>query len=160
MKERAVELGGDGRLILHGQHTVSADTARQWAVPEAFVAALAQGGVVTAGLDGCLWMYPAAGWKVFVERASPRLPLTQAAAREFARHVFGQAHAVSFDDGSLSKEGKLVLPEHLCRMAGIDGELVWVGLLDHFELWSPERWQAQLSRVSLSGMADLAVLGI
>jgi MraZ protein len=152
-----IEPAGDGRLILHGQYTVLVDQASQWAVPEAFAAALAEGGVVTAGLDGCLWMYPAAAWKAFVERASPQLLLTQAAAREFARHVFGQAHAVSFDDGSLSKEGKLILPEHLCRAAGIGGELVWVGLVDHFELWSPKRWQAQLARASTATMAGLGI---
>lgn len=145
----------DGRLILHGQYSVSADRAGQWAVPEAFAAALAEGGVVTAGLDGCLWMYPLVAWEAFVERASPRLLLTQAAAREFARHVFGQAHAVSLDDGSL--DGRLVLPDQLCRMAGIGDELVWVGLLDHFELWSPERWQAQLARAGLAGTIELGI---
>ncbi len=42
---------------------------------------------------------------------------------------------------TLDKAGRFVLPEEMAKEAGIDGEVVFVGLLDAFEIWSPERWK-------------------
>ena len=41
---------------------------------------------------------------------------------------------------TLDKAGRICLPERMAREAGIKGEAVLVGLLDRFEIWSPERY--------------------
>jgi MraZ protein len=40
---------------------------------------------------------------------------------------------------TLDKAGRICLPEKMARDAGISDEAVLVGLLDRFEIWSPER---------------------
>ena len=41
---------------------------------------------------------------------------------------------------TLDKAGRICLPEVMAKAAGISGEAVLVGLLDRFEIWSPERY--------------------
>src|SRR5215469_451363 len=40
----------------------------------------------------------------------------------------------------LDKSGRICLPEHMAKAAGITDQAVLVGLLDRFEIWSPERY--------------------
>src|SRR6266404_842187 len=41
----------------------------------------------------------------------------------------------------LDKVGRICLPEEMAKAAGIGDEAVMVGLLDRFEIWSPERYE-------------------
>lgn len=40
----------------------------------------------------------------------------------------------------LDKVGRICLPEEMAKAAGISDQAVLVGLLDRFEIWSPERY--------------------
>ena len=40
----------------------------------------------------------------------------------------------------VDKSGRICLPEEMARAAGITDEAVLVGLLDRFEIWSPQRY--------------------
>jgi MraZ protein len=42
---------------------------------------------------------------------------------------------------AVDKTGRICLPEEMARAAGITDEAVMVGLLDRFEIWSPERYE-------------------
>ena len=42
---------------------------------------------------------------------------------------------------TLDKAGRICLPEEMARAAGIEDSAVFVGLLDRFEIWSPERYE-------------------
>ena len=41
---------------------------------------------------------------------------------------------------ALDKAGRICLPEAMASLAGITKEAVMVGLLDRFEIWSPDRY--------------------
>ena len=41
----------------------------------------------------------------------------------------------------LDKVGRICVPEDMAKAAGITGEVVLVGLLDRFEIWSPQRYE-------------------
>jgi MraZ protein len=41
----------------------------------------------------------------------------------------------------LDKTGRICLPEGMAKAAGISDQAVMVGLLDRFEIWSPERYE-------------------
>ena len=43
---------------------------------------------------------------------------------------------------ALDKAGRIVLPEQMAKSADISDEAVLVGLLDRFEIWSPERFES------------------
>ena len=42
---------------------------------------------------------------------------------------------------ALDNAGRLCLPDAMAAAAGIKDEVVFVGLLDRFEIWSPERYE-------------------
>jgi MraZ protein len=42
---------------------------------------------------------------------------------------------------TLDKGGRICLPEAMQNAAGIKDDAVLVGLLDHFEIWSPDRYK-------------------
>ena len=42
---------------------------------------------------------------------------------------------------ALDKAGRICLPEEMARAAGIEDEVVLVGLLDRFEIWNPSRYE-------------------
>ena len=42
---------------------------------------------------------------------------------------------------ALDKAGRICLPEKMAKDAGIDKEAMLVGLLDRYEIWSPERYE-------------------
>jgi len=42
---------------------------------------------------------------------------------------------------TVDKAGRITLPDEIARAAGITDKAVLVGLLDRFEIWSPERFQ-------------------
>lgn len=46
------------------------------------------------------------------------------------------------DELVLDKSGRVCLPEAMAKGAGIRDEALLVGLLDRFEIWSPERYDA------------------
>ena len=41
----------------------------------------------------------------------------------------------------LDKTGRICLPEEMAKNAGITDQVVMVGLLDRFEIWSPDRYE-------------------
>jgi MraZ protein len=52
------------------------------------------------------------------------------------RFIGGESEQVTLD-----KAGRICLPEKMARDAGLGEEAVLVGLLDRFEIWSPERYE-------------------
>jgi MraZ protein len=40
----------------------------------------------------------------------------------------------------MDKAGRVVVPEHLARQAGVDKEAIVVGMWERFEIWAPERY--------------------
>jgi MraZ protein len=42
---------------------------------------------------------------------------------------------------TLDKAGRICLPDEMAKEAGISDEVVLAGLLDRFEIWSPERYK-------------------
>jgi MraZ protein len=55
--------------------------------------------------------------------------------KEILKRVIGRSSV----QVTLDKAGRICIPESMAKAAGITDEVVLVGLLDQFEIWSPER---------------------
>jgi transcriptional regulator MraZ len=64
---------------------------------------------------------------------------TQVSARD-RRVFFRQLHARA-QHGSSDRQGRLVLPEDLCKKVGLKNEVVLVGGRGRFEIWNLARWK-------------------
>lgn len=56
--------------------------------------------------------------------------------RIFLRHLHSRAQHASAD-----RQGRLVLPEELCRKIGLKDEVALVGNRGRFEIWNLQRWK-------------------
>lgn len=127
--------------MFFGEYEHSVDEKGRLALPARFRPKLADGLVVTRGLDGCLFVYPIADWTRLAERIS-ELPLTQTNARDFQRLMFSGAV-----DGQLDGQGRVGLPVYLREYGAIEREAVVIGVNTRIEIWSKARWTDQRAKV-------------
>jgi len=94
---------------------------------------------VTPAPDQCLWLFTEAE----LERLATKIdqaPTADTEARTFRRLFFAQAETVDID-----KTGRLLIPERLARHAGLQKEVVLIGVRDHLELWDAARWNSYVN---------------
>lgn len=115
------------------RHTV--DDKGRVQVPVKFRARLADGAVVTRGLDSSLFLYTRAEWDKIATRIAA-LPLSRASARSFARLMLAGAMEVELD-----RQGRMILPQYLRRFAGLKREIVFAGLFSRIEIWDLTAWE-------------------
>ncbi len=140
-----------------GEYAHTVDDKGRMAIPAKFRAGLAEGLVVTRGFDQNLLVYPMTVWRELAARINA-LPMSQPAARNLRRLLFGSAADVEID-----KQGRILLPANLREYAGITGEAVVAGLDTFIEIWSNERWDAVIATFPAEGAAiaeQVAALGI
>ena len=135
--------------MLTGEFNHSIDTKGRLIIPSKFRDILGDDFVITKGLDGCLFLYPANEWKIFEEKLRT-LPLTNKNARTFTRFFLGSAV-----DGGLDKQGRVLISSALRAFAGLDKEVVLVGVLDRVEIWDKAKWDENNTEVE-ENMDDIA----
>jgi MraZ protein len=123
-------------MLLTGTYPRTLDDKGRMALPKRVRELLAEPPIlfVTPGPDQSLWIYTDAEF----ERHAAKLdgaPATDAEARLFRRLYFPQAEAVDLD-----KTGRMLIPERLAKFAGLQKEVVLIGVRDHLELWDAEKW--------------------
>lgn len=127
-----------------GQYAATLDSKKRVAVPARLRGAVDERErdrfILTVMPDGCLVLYTLSVWdeiaSELAERARTSLGWKQARALE--RELFSNAHEVSPD-----RQGRILLPEPLRRRAGIEREVVFVGVRNRIEIWDAKRWEAE-----------------
>ena len=108
-------------------------------VPARFRERLGPGFVLTiAHPDPCLALYPSATWIEFCGRLEA-VPRKDERYRRFVRYLFAHTEEVACD-----AQGRVVVPALLRSYAGIERQVVSVGLLTRVEIWAKERYAFQM----------------
>ena len=115
-------------------HTV--DAKGRLIIPSKFRDRLGEEFVVSKGMDGCLFVYANDDWNAFEQKLTS-LPLINKEARQFARFFLAGAAQVELD-----KQGRILLPASLREFAGLDKDVVLVGVGSRIEIWSKDKWDA------------------
>jgi len=121
-----------------GQYNHSLDTKGRVIIPSGFREKLGDRFMVARGMEKCITVYSMEAWERLEEKVSEMSQLNEA-TRKFSRIFFATAGEVETD-----KQGRILIPAHLRKYAGIDKECVVTGNLDKVEIWSPERWAEQM----------------
>jgi len=132
---------GEAQLQLFGQFLQRLDAKHRVIVPRKLreaigEAELRQGLVLTRGFDKCLFLFPVGLWEAVAAEFSSA-HFTNLSARMLQRLFFSEAAVLEPD-----KLGRVLLPERLRALAGIDDEALFVGASNRIEVWSPDRWAA------------------
>ena len=109
-------------------------------VPAALRRELGKGeGLVVTLLDQCLAAYPAAEWAK-LEAQLAAMPAFSREVKALTRRLASRAA-----DCALDVQGRILLPGVLRSAAGLAANVVVVGVLNRFEIWSPEAWSGFLA---------------
>lgn len=92
--------------------------------------------LVLTGMDLALNAYPPEVW-TGIEARMEALDATTAEMRRFRRQFVGRA-VVSTTD----KQSRILISPSLRKYADLQKEVVIVGQLDHFQIWSLDRYEA------------------
>jgi len=94
-------------------------------------------GVMISKMDSGLVAYTHAEWRKIETRI---LSLAEKSdnMRRFRRVFIGGAFECPCD-----KQGRILIPPMLRQYAEFSREIVLVGVLDHFEIWSREKWEKE-----------------
>jgi MraZ protein len=137
------------------QHAL--DSKGRLIVPARFRDRLGERFVLTIGQpDPCLYLFPTATWVEYCRRLETPAPKEERQTRrQILRYIFAHTEEVSCDS-----QGRVVVPAPLREYAGIEREVVSVGVLTRIEIWAKERYAV----AAVSGnevaefMADLGLL--
>lgn len=117
--------------------------------------------VVTQGPERSLWVFPQTVWDRFLGELTQKLSTVSLLSpeRRLLTHFFvSPAQEISVD-----RLGRVLVPPALREWASLEDEVVWVGAMDHFELWSAEAWKRRtesLAALSSDGALELAAAHI
>jgi MraZ protein len=140
--------------VFTGEYRHTVDDKGRIAVPARFRVQLEGGAVVSRWIDGCLAIHSRFGWEDLAARVAD-LPITDAAARLFQRQIFAGAQ-----EAELDRQGRVLVPGYLREETGLTTDAVVVGIRDHAEIWSPERWTEYRRAMDDPGAFAQAIAGL
>jgi MraZ protein len=132
-----------------GTHRPRLDDKGRLALPARFRDELPEGVVITKGQERCLYGFPFGEFQAIGEKLRTQ-PLSAKALREYSRTLFGSATQETPD-----KQGRVTLPTALRDYAGLDRDVVVVGINSRFEIWDATAWDTASAETDDS-FADLS----
>jgi MraZ protein len=126
------------RLAFRGHYEHSLDVKNRLSIPARFRAAFSSGVVLAKDPEPCVAVWTPDTHEEIIRRALGDLNPMGAQYRTLSRFYQGNSFEVELDAA-----GRVTLPPPLLAHAGVDREVVVVGVGDHLEVWSRERWQRQ-----------------
>lgn len=132
-----------------GQYNHTIDSKGRIIVPSKVRDQLGEGFIVTRGLDGCLFIYPALEWQNIIQKYK-ELPDTKN-RRHFMRIFLSGATTCEYD-----KQGRINIPGPLVDYAKLEKDCIIIGVDERLEVWSKERWENFINQneENLSDIAD------
>lgn len=120
-----------------GEYRNKLDNKGRVAVPARFRGELGDSIIINRYYtDGCLAIYTEEAWK---EKYTPvtSLPDSRSNNRDMIRILASTAQTVQFDS-----QGRILVPSSLIKRVGLEKNCVFIGAMDHVELWPEDKWDA------------------
>ncbi len=89
---------------------------------------------ITPGLDRCLAIYPHRQFEELTKKLD-QIMYTNQKARIFQRLFFSKSSSCTCD-----KQGRIIIPQELKEYAGLQKDVVIVGVMDKIEIWDLKQW--------------------
>ena len=121
--------------MLYGEFRHSLDAKGRVFIPARWKDELKGTVVVTKGLDRCLYVMPKETFEAHAARINEQ-PLTQAKIRQYSRLIYSGSSEEPVD-----RSNRISILPNLREYAGLEKEVVWVGLSNRAELWTPKEWE-------------------
>ncbi len=138
-------------MIFRGRFEYTIDPKGRVNIPARFrdqVQQSGQDGFVVTNYSGCLYVYPAGEWSRIEEKLA-RVSSVDRKLNTFLRFFVGAAVEVAPD-----KQGRILIPSSLRDYAGLEKDVVIIGMPNRFEIWSADRWTEEVGRFEKEGFED------
>ena len=123
--------------MFRGRFRYAVDTKGRVSIPSKFRELLSSNfdeRLIITNFDQCLWAYPVSAWQE-LEKKVGALPQFLDEVKALQRVFISAAVECPLD-----KQGRILVPSELREYAGIDREVVVVGMTQRIEFWARERW--------------------
>jgi MraZ protein len=150
----------EGVLVFSGWSSHSLDVKGRLAIPARFREVLKASGderLVITSQDRSLVCYPKEQWSAITDKVG-RLSQLDPNVQAFRRFFISGATECTYDG-----QGRVLIPQPLREWAGLNGQVLLVGMQNNFEVWDKDRWYQERERIQenfgdlSSFMADLGV---
>lgn len=133
--------------MLLGEFNYNLDAKGRVFVPAKLRESLGDSFVLAKSMDKCITLYSFEMWQRYVEKLSG---IPEMRARSIRRFVFSTANEVTVD-----AQGRVVLSQPLREYAGLEKEVVIIGVGDHAEIWDAASWQGYMGDADVDNMVDI-----
>ncbi len=131
--------------MFRGRYTHTIDAKGRVSIPSRFREVISgraeQAFMITNDLDPCLVAYPMQEW-MDMEKRLQTLPSFVPETVQFRRFFISGAQECPVD-----RQGRILIPANLREYAQLGREALFVGLLEKFEIWSPQLWKPKPENV-------------
>lgn len=137
--------------MFRGQSSHTIDPKGRIVIPARFREILRVGGgdsLMLTQMDACLYAYALEEWKL-IEAKVMAMGEKNNTMRRFRRIFIGGAYQCNYD-----KQCRILVPPDLRKYAGLEKEIVMIGVLDHFEIWDRERSENENQQWELDSMKE------
>lgn len=124
--------------MLLGTHTPKLDEKGRIILPARFRDELQGGLVITRGQENCLFVFSSAEFAAVHDKIR-QAPLTSIDARNYLRVFLSGA-----SDELPDKQGRVTVPVALREYAGLEKDLVVIGVGSRAEIWNAKAWAEYL----------------
>lgn len=121
------------RLLFTGTYENKIDAKGRTFIPAKVRSDFNEKVVLTRWLDSCVAVYTVDVWEGMKEKL---LQLPSAKAKDTQRFFFSAAETVEID-----KQGRVLVPPVLRKFAGLENDVVIIGVGERMEIWNKERWE-------------------
>ena len=129
--------------MFRGRYEYSVDPKGRISIPSRFREVLStqyDDRLIITNFDQCLWAYPVTEWQT-IETKVASLPQFREEVKALQRVFVSAATECPVD-----KQGRLLIPPTLRDYAGLEKEIVMVGMTKRIEIWSKARWETEFNK--------------
>jgi MraZ protein len=124
-----------------GQYQHNLDEKGRLMIPARYRELLAAGAFIMQGFDRCLMVMTDGHFKEVYERINA-MNMADPNARLLRRLILSTAYTIEID-----KVGRILVPQVLREVNGLDGEAIVAGQGEYFEVWNPVEWNEQINQL-------------
>ena len=132
-----------------GEYSHSIDVKGRITIPSKFREELGDECVVSRGFEGCLNLYSQEEWRKFSEFLT-KSSLLDPNVRKLQRVFLATSITCTYD-----KQGRILLTNELRERAGLEKDVMVVGVGNRIELWAKENWLT-FSEIKDEDISDIA----
>lgn len=129
--------------MLIGTYLGNLGDKRRTAIPKKFLSELGKKSILAKWYEDCLILVSYEFWEKLLKRLTGETKVLGLGVRDIERFILGSAFEVESDD-----QGRIIIPEILVNYAGLNKNLVFVGLTDRVEIWNKEIWDKKSSELA------------